>query len=162
MKPSLPSQKQKQIQDLVDDIVISVRRHIFVSDMDLNDFELMADGATEIKFNSGRVICFVAITEVNSVGIIEQKLPVPGESYTTLNLTNSDFWQERIDQNIKTIEIIKSQYASDHNPSEFAVEFKLENGKHFCIEYLDEEEFPDTIRVIEKYEGDRSVRLKFC
>ncbi|MBW4650555.1 MAG: hypothetical protein KME06_17975 [Kastovskya adunca ATA6-11-RM4] len=162
MNPNLLSQKQKIFQDLVNTTVVSIRRHIFVSDMDLDNFEQMADGAIEIKFNSSKVICFVAITEANSVGVIERNLPIPGSSYIILKLTNNDFWQEKINQKIEKIEVLKSQYASNDNPSEFAVEFQLKNGKCFCIEYLDEKEFPDTIRVIEKYEGGQCIRLKFC
>ncbi|NES98365.1 MAG: hypothetical protein F6K32_24920 [Desertifilum sp. SIO1I2] len=162
MNPNLPFQKQKLFQNLVNTKIVSVRRHIFISDMDLDGFEQMADGSTEIKFNNSKIICFVAIAEANSVGVIEQSLPITGSSYISLNLTNNNFWQERINQKIEKIEILKSQYASNNNPSEFAVEFQLKNGKCVCIEYLDEEEFPDTIRVIEKYEENQCIRLKFC
>lgn len=121
----------------------------------------MADGTTEIKFDNNKVVCFVAITEGNSVGVTEKSLQIPGSSYLILDVTNNKFWQQRINRNIDKIEVLKSQYASENNPSEFAVEFQFTNGNYACIEYLDEEECPDTIRVIEKYDGGQCIRLKF-
>lgn len=130
--------------------------------MDLKNFEQMADGTTEIKFDNNKGVCFVAITEANSVGVIEETLQFTGSSYIIFNVTNNIFWKERVNQTISKIEILKSKYASDDNPSEFAVEFQFKNSKCVCIEYLNEEEFPDTIRVIEKYEDDQCIRLELC
>ena len=161
MQPTLPSKKIELFQSLINTQILSVRRHIFKSDRDLENFEQLADGTTEIKFNNNKIVCFVALAEANSVGVCEEKLQDPGSSYIILDLTANHFWQTRINQPIQKIEVIKSEYASENNPSEFAVEFQLKNGKCVCIEYLDEEEFPDTIRVIDKYEGGQCTRLKF-
>lgn len=160
MKPSLPSHKPEFFQSLINTKILSIRRHILRSDLDLENFEQMADGTTEIKFDNNKVVCFVAITEANSVGIIEKTLPSPGSSYLMLEVTTNNFWRPRINQDIQKIEILKSLYASENNASEFGVEFQFTNGYHMCIEYLNEEDFPDTIRVIEQYEGGHYTRLK--
>lgn len=158
MKPSIPSQNTKLLKSLINRKIINVKRHIFKSDMNLDNFEQMADGTTEIEFNSGKVICLFAITEMNSVGITDGLMEPFGSSYITLELSNNLFWESRVNQEIEAIDILQSKYASIDNPSEFGIEFKFQNVTYVCIEYLDEEDFPDTIRVLEKYDNRQCIR----
>lgn len=158
MKPTIPSQNIEFLKSLLSKSIISVKRQIFESDMDLNNYEQIADGATELKFNNDKFICFFAITEINSIGINENLMQPSGSSYIILNLSNNLFWQQRINQEIEAIDILQSNYASADNPSEFGVELKFKNGNYVCIEYINEEDFPDTIRILEKYEGPQCIR----
>ena len=158
MFPTIPSQNTKLFQSLINKRIISVKRHIFESDINLDNFEQMADGTTEIEFNSGKVICFFAITEMSSVGITDGVMERFGSSYIILEVSNNLFWEPRINQEIEAIDILQSKYASIGNPSEFGIEFKFQNGTYVCIEYLDEEDFPDTIRVLEKYGDSQCIR----
>ena len=155
---TIPSQNTKLFKSLINKRISSVKRHIFESDINLDNFEQMADGTTEIEFNSGKVICFFAITEMSSVGIIDGVMEPFGSSYITLELSNNLFWEPRINQEIEAIDILQSKYASIDNPSEFGIEFKFQNVTYVCIEYLDEEDFPDTIRVLEKYDNRQCIR----
>jgi len=58
-------------------------------------------------------------------------------------------------RNIKivSLKILKSKYASEENPEEFGLQFILENDENFLIEYLNDEEIPDTLRLAEEYLG---------
>ncbi len=158
MKPTIHSQNTELFKSLISKRIISVRRQVFDSDMDLDNYERMADGPTEFKFDNDKIVCFFAITETNSVGITDDVMQRYGSSYITLNLSSNLFWQQRINQEVEAISILQSRYASTDNPSEFGVEFKLKNGTCLCIEYLDEENFPDTIRVLEEYKGPQCIR----
>ncbi len=162
MKPTIPSQNTELLKSLLNKSIISIKRQIFESDMDLNNYEQVADGTTEFTFNNGTVVCFFAMTEINSVGVNDNLMQSYGNSCILLNLSNSLFWQRRINQEIETIEILQSTYASTDNPSEFGVELKFKNGTYVCIEYLNEGDSLDTIRILEKYEGSQYIRRAIC
>lgn len=101
MKSTFPSQNTELLRSLINRKIISVRRQIFDIDLDLENFEQMGDGATEIRFDNEKVLCFVAVTETNSVGIIEDAMPSYGSSYIKLELTDNSFWQQRVNQKLK-------------------------------------------------------------
>jgi hypothetical protein len=82
-----------------------------------------------------------------------------GYSYIYKNLTDNSFWKLRVNKTIKKIILIKSIYGSEENPLEFAVELEFENDTKVCIEYINEGDFPDTLRVIEKNEETRCTSL---
>jgi len=130
-----------------------VRRQLYMSDAHLRDYEQNADGPTEVQFDDGSLLYFFAVTEINSIGVQDGKMPPYGESYELHDVSNNTFWRKRVGCPIQRIEILQSQYASLENPSEFAIEFSLTNGLRICFEYLDEEEFPDMVRVTEGYLG---------
>jgi hypothetical protein len=146
------------LKSIIGKRILMVKRQVLRSDMDLENFEQLADGPIEIRLDNNKVICFEAITEINSVGVLNGEIRHYGESYIPIEVTNNLFWQNRINQEIIQIDILKSKYYSTENPSEFGIEFRLENGTQFCIEYLDEEDFPDTIRVIDYYQGAEYIR----
>ncbi len=158
MNQAIPSQNIELLKSLLGKRLISIKRQIFKGDMDLDNYEQIADGTTEFKFNDDQIVCFSAITEANSVGITNNVMQFCGDRYIILTLINNSFWEKRVNQEIEAIYILQSIYTSNENPSEFGVEFKLKNGASICIEYLDEEDFPDTIRVLEKYNGSQYIR----
>ncbi|MCY7276701.1 MAG: hypothetical protein LH702_23940 [Phormidesmis sp. CAN_BIN44] len=153
MKLEIPSKNLDILKHLHGRSIIQVSRQILKSDMDLNDFEQMADGATEVKLDDDKVLHFYALPEINSIGIQEGSMSKCGDSYTFLDVTNNDFWKIRIGKTIAEVSILKSKYASTDNPSEFGIELKLESNVEVYFEYLDEEDFPDTIRLTGKYTG---------
>ena len=82
-----------------------------------------------------------------------------GDSYIFKNLTDNLFWKQRIGEAITRITIFRSIYASEDNPLEFAVEFEFKNDTKACIEYLNEGNFPDTLRIIEQNEETRCTSI---
>jgi hypothetical protein len=146
------------LKSIIGKRIVSIRRQVLKSDMDLDNFEQMADGPTEIRLDNNKVICFAAVAEINSVGVLDGEIRRYGESYMPIEVTNNLFWNRRVNQEIIQVDILKSRYYSAENPSEFGIEFRLENNTQFCIEYLDEEDFPDTIRVLNKYQKANYIR----
>lgn len=150
MNPSIPSQNIDLLTSLLNTKIISIKRQIFRDDMCLQDFEQMADGSVEIEFSNGKIIHFFAITEYDSVGLSEDNAKLYGDSYLTINPGKNQFWKSRINQEVSHIYILESIHSSAHKPIEFGVEFKLINCMSFCIEYINDENVLDTIRVIKK------------
>ena len=159
MKYTLPSDNINLFQSLIGQKVIEVSRRLLESDLALEDYEQMADGATELVFDDGRVISFFSWTEIFSVGVVaNEKIPRSGGYSIYKNLTNNSFWKQRVSQKITKVTIFKSIYATEDNPLEFGIEFEFENNLKICIEYVDGEEISDTLRVIEENEETRCTK----
>lgn len=158
MSLKIPSKNTDLLQHFIGDYIVKINRQIFKGDMDLEDFEQMADGPIEISLSSGTVLCFYALSEINSIAIQEGSMSDYGESYTFYDVTDNDFWRIRTGKIIKSISILKSKYASLENSSEFGIGLKLDNGLEVYFEYLDEEDFPDTVRITEKYLGPECLK----
>ena len=158
MTLKVPSKNLDILKHLHGRSIIQVSRQIFRSDMDLDDFEQMADGATEVKLDDDKVIHFYALTEASSIGIQEGQMKQYGDSYTFLEVNNNDFWKIRIGKTITEVSILKSKYASADNPSEFGIGLKLEGDVEVYFEYLNEEDFLDTIRLTGKYIGSECFK----
>ena len=158
MTLKIPSNNCDNLRHIIGKFVTKVARQILKSDMDLNDFEQMADGPTEISLDDGSILCFYALPEVNSIAIQRECMSEYGESYIYCNVTENNFWKVRVKSKIKSVNILKSKYSSLENPSEFGVGLKLENGLEIYFEYLDEEDFPDTVRVTAEYLGPECLK----
>lgn len=158
MSSLLPSDNQEILRSIVGSKITSVKRQVFRDDMDLEDFEQRADGPVEFQLENERILHFVALTTENSVGVAEGKMPCYGESYTLLDVSNSAFWKWRIGQIVTRIEILKSKHFSSENPSEFGIDLRFGNGLRACIEFLDEEDFPDTLRIVSDIQGSGYLR----
>ena len=159
MQYILPSNSINFLKSLVGRKVVGVSRQLFQDDMNQENYEQMADGSVEFIFDDCKAISFYPWTEICSIGITNVKTKQYGDSYIYKNLTDSTFWQQVIRQSIAKIIIYKSIYASEDNPLEFAIEFEFENSKKVCIEYLSEENFLDTLRVIEQNKETRCTSI---
>jgi hypothetical protein len=138
--------------------LIAIKRQICIHDLNIDDFEQMADGPIEFTLIDGKVINFFSIPEVDSVGIEEGCMNLYGDSYILQDLSNNEFWKSRTNQKIISATILQSKYFSPSNPSEFGLEFELENGKYFYIEYLNEDNFFETLRVLDKYHSPPCIK----
>jgi hypothetical protein len=158
MATGIPSENIILLQHFLDRSIVKVSRQLLKSDMNLDDFEQMADGPTEIQLDDGTFFSLYALSEIGSIGIQGGKMKQYGDSYTFVDVTNNDFWRARVGKKIKSIEILQSKYASPDNPSEFGIKLGLESSTEVNFEYLDEEDYPDTIRVVAKYIGPDYLR----
>ncbi len=134
--------------------IVGVRRQIFEGDMDREDFEQNADGPLEVTLNSGRTFVFFSNTESFSVEVQAGEMPMYGESYKVFDLTNTFFWSCRVNREIRNITAMKSKDANEQFALEFGLQIDLDNDLSFYVEYIDEADFPDMIRVTEKYLGN--------
>ena len=144
MQYTLPSDNVDFFKSLIGLKIIKVSRQLFKDDMNRENYEQLADGSIEFVFNNNKVISFFPWTEVESVSISDTKMNQYGDSYIYKDLTNNSFWKQRVNKTITKIVIVKSIYGSEDNPLEFAVEFEFENDTKACIEYINDEDFPDT------------------
>ncbi|GEM_PF-5643018 len=133
--------------------IINVKRQLYKGDFDLPDYEQNADGPIQLIFSNNMVVHFVSMTESDSVGIFIGSMPAYGSSYMIRDLSENSFWMDRIGQKIEEIHILQSVFVSEYNPNEFGIELIFADKKTVCIEYLDDEDNPDMIRVISSYKG---------
>lgn len=153
MNDTLPSQNLRLLRKLLGKRIISVKRQLFKSDMDLPDYEQNADGPVEFTISDNLAIHFVADTEALSVGVASGVMPLYGDSYELADVSNNSFWGERVGQETTQITILRSTDWSKDYPCEFGVEILFANGKKALIEYKDEEDYPDMIKVTGSYAG---------
>ena len=158
MNNTLPSRSLRSLKNLLNKRLVSVKRQLFRGDMDFPDYEQNADGPIEFTISDGLAIHFVANTEAYSVGIASGEMPPYGNSYDLMDVSSNSFWSERVGQKITQVTILKSTDCSDDYPCEFGIAISFANGKKVLIEYMDEEEHPDMIKVAGKYTGRPCVR----
>ena len=157
MSNSLPSRNLSLLKKLLGNKIVSVKRQLFQGDTDLVDYEQNADGPVELVVSDGSVVHFVADSETFSVGVVPGKMPRYGDSYNYKDLSDNFFWHNRVGQEIKQLVIFKSPDYSTDYPSEFGIEILFANKKKVLIEYRDEEDYPDMIRVAGRYSGQSCV-----
>ena len=154
---TLPSKNLNLLRNLLKKTIVSVKRQLFKGDMDLTDYEQNADGPVEFIISDSSAIHFVADTERFSIGVVSGEMPVYGDSYKLADTSNNSFWNERIGQEIKKLTLFKSFDHSEDYPSEFGVEISFVNRKKVLIEYKDEDDYPDMIKVVDNYTGQPCV-----
>lgn len=81
-------------------------------------------------------------------------MPRYGESYVLSNVGKNSFWSDKINQKICKISYLKSSDFTEDYPCEFGIRMHFENGSSVIFEYVDEMEFPDTLRIVEKHDGN--------
>lgn len=153
MTNTLPSKNSNLLKSLLGKRIVSVKRQIFKDDMDLNDWQQNADGPIEFQFDNDMVIHFIVKTELDSIGVIVGKMPRYGDSYLPIDVSNNSFWFARVGHEIIRLTLLKSPEWSGDYPSEFGVEVLFSNGKKALVEYLNELDHPDMVRVSEGYSG---------
>lgn len=150
MYKTIASQNLHILKPLIGTKITNVTRQLYSPDADLENFQQNADGPIEIQFDNDIVVNFRALTEANSIAIFEGKMPIYGESYIYMDVSHNSFWKSRIRQKIVEIYILQSEFCSEENPCEFGLEIVFENNNKVCIEYLDEDDFPDTLRIVDE------------
>ena len=149
----LPSKNIKLLKRLLGKKIVRVSRQLFRDDMAYEDYEQAADGPVQFSFDDGTTIHVVALTEQISVGIAKGEMDVYGDSYFYADVTDNDFWKPRLNQAICHISLLQLEDADARYPGEVAIEFEFQNGKKAVMEYLNDEECPDMIRVAARYDG---------
>ena len=158
MQHVLPSSNIDFLKSLIGLKIVKVCRQLFKDDMKGENYEQIADGPIELVFNNGNVTSFYSWLESESVCMSNTKMKQYGDSYIYKNLTDNSFWKQRVNRTITEVTLIKSIYASKENALEFAVKFEFENDIKACVEYINEGNFPDTLRVIEHNEETKCTK----
>lgn len=127
-----------------------VRRQVLLSDYDelphrIRDEE--SDGPTELVFDNDTAIHFVPDTEQMSVKVGAGRMPTWGSHFSPIEPTANSFWAQRVGSPVAAVHALISKYATVDNRSEFAVELQLEGGLRVVVEYVNDEEHPDTLRL---------------
>ena len=130
MNLGIPSHNLDLLQSLLGRNIIQINRQLLKTDIELNDFE--------------------------QKGYMNKY----GESYEYRNVTNNSFWKIRTGKTIKAISILKSKYASDDNPSEFAIKIQLENNLEIYFEYLNGSKYESNFYSLQSG-SDRKGRISF-
>ncbi len=122
----------KTLKDVLGSSITKVRRSIFESDYDLENFELEADGITEITFGpNGSTFCFTPYTENCSVTIKASNLPDSSNKYWSTDVELLSFWQNRLN-----IEIVEVLLYFDQDDNVVAIEFMLSNELIVSVQYI--------------------------
>ena len=138
--------------------IISVKRQLFQDDMGFADCEQDADGPVEFAMSDGSIMHFIWDAETFSIGVAPGKMPLYECGYVLQNVTDNIFWRDRVSQEIKKLTLLKYSDFSDNYPSEFGIEVSFANNKKVLIEYKDEENYPDMIRVVDHYSGQACIK----
>lgn len=157
MSNTLPSQNMSLLTMLSGKRIISVKRQLFKHDMDLTEYEQNADGPIQFIIDDGSIVHFIADTETFSIGIVSGEMPRYGDSYELRDVSNNSFWGSRLGQEIEQIALLKSKGWSKDYPCEFGIEISFSNREKALIEYLDEEDYPDMIKVADHYTGQPCI-----
>ena len=147
MQYTIPSHNLDLFQSLIGQKITNVSRRLLESDLDLENYEQMGDGPTELVFSNGQIVAFYSWVRILSIGITQERIERQGMASVYKDITNNSFWKERIGQTISKIVIAKSIYATEKNAMEFAIEFEFENNMKVCIEHTDN---PDSLIVTEE------------
>jgi hypothetical protein len=154
----LPSEF-KQLPTMIGDKIIKAKRQILISDKNIPYYEQNADGPIEIRLKSGLMFHIISHTEGNSILIKEGQMPKYEKYFEEVNVSENSFWKVRLNKTIKNIFILKSLYAEHDNPSEFGIELLFDDSNSLIIEYLDEEDWPDMMRITGRYEGPSCKKI---
>lgn len=157
MSNTLPSQNLNLLNAILSKRITSVKRQLFKGDMDLTDYEQNADGPVQFTIGDSPAIHFFADTETFSVGVASGEMPRYGDSYELTDVSNNSFWGSRIGQKITQVILLKYKGWSEDYPCEFGVEISFANGRKVLIEYKDEENYPDMIKVADHYTGQPCI-----
>ncbi len=149
----LPSQNLNLLKSFIGKRIVSVQRQLFKDDLDLDDWEQSADGPIELTIEDDSSLHFFAKTEMFSMGLAAGKMPQYGDSYVLKNISNNSFWSNRVGQKIVKVKVLKASDSSEDYPSEFGLEILFSNGEKVLIEYLNDQEHLDMIRVSNSYLG---------
>lgn len=160
MNDHLLLQNLPLFKSLIGTQIISVSRYILKSDSHIDEFQQNGDGPVEIQFDNGTVIHFRAYTQGNSVTIFTGKMPLYGDSYMYMDVTHNSFWSSRIWQKITDVYIFQSEHFVPDFPLECVLEMFFANNTNACIEYIDNEEFFDALRVTSQFDKSNLIRHK--
>lgn len=160
MKPKFLSQQKQYLKSWIGQEVIGVKRQIFINDKDLENFEQMADGPIEVLLSDSRLFHFVSMVTPMSIGMATGEMPKYGDSHESIDPSLNSFWESRLRKTIQSVRILKSKTASTHCPYEFGLKLGLQDGPDICFEFIDEKDWPETLRIVEKISGSDYVEIE--
>lgn len=155
MIPRYPSDLRGTLAGLLGESVERVQRQLRTPYRDVAavSADEEADGPTEITFHGGDSVYFVPHTETMSVLMAVGEMPRWGPSYALRDVTTNKFWSARVGRSICRIliwrpaEAVASLEDVEQDRCEFAIEFELESGSKFAIEYVSDEMHVDSLIV---------------
>ncbi len=146
-----PSKSNALLAKLINKKIIKVRRQILKNDIKLyQNFEQNGDGPVEIQLQDGFLVHFIGYTERCSILLKQGPMPDYGKFYKNIDVSHTHFWQQRLNKSINNIIILEDTDSIDI--CEFGIEVYIDNASPFVIEYINEEEWPDMIRITEHKE----------
>ena len=136
-----------------------VVRWLFESDSDRTDFEQDADGPTSLYFEPSLLIHIQPDTEKCGLKVSDADPSGFGPGYVARDVSRNRFWAQRTGARVIHVEILKSVHATQDLPSEFGLEVHFHQGLTAGLEYIDTEEWPDTLRVRAKLDDASAERI---
>lgn len=143
----VPTSNTDLLKNLLGQRIVSVKRQLFIPDLEFGISEEAADGPIELEFNNGFLVHFEALTEQESVGIGRGKMSQYGENYRLKDLSRSSFWQPKMGVLISRIQVLQYRMVGCDNHGQFAIKIEFENNDSLYIEYVSDEDTLDTIRL---------------
>lgn len=153
MNSWLPTQRTDLLRAILGRRLSRVIRWLYEEDIDRLDFEQDADGPTSLIFDPQFVLHVQADQERQGVKLSTVESIEYGSGYRLTDVSENRFWKPRVGNRVARIAVLKSKHATSDYPMEFGLELGFEIGLNFCLEYVDSEEWPDTLRVRHSVEG---------
>lgn len=153
----LPSKSTILLKRLIGKKIIQVRRQLFNAYLDKDIEPQIEDGPLEITLNDDCKLYFFSLTDLWSVGVENGEMPKYGESYKLVDKTHDSFWSSF--KNTKIIEVAYFHGHCELDPCEVAVEITFESGKNFCVEYLNSNEYQDTLHVVNNFPNEQYEKV---
>jgi hypothetical protein len=147
MTPLAPTAQTGLLRELLGRRLSRVIRWLYAEDSDRPDFEQDADGPSSLVFDSDFVLHVEADPERQGIKLSAETLPEYGIGYRWTDVSGNSFWKPRVGMQVVQFTILRSKFATAEYPMEFGLELQFENGLTACVEYVDTEEWPDTLRV---------------
>ena len=115
-----------------------------------------SDGPIEFHLSNGFVFHAQPETETMNVVVAPGPMPSMGESYSFAEVGLNDFWSTRTKRPIVQVDVLQSLY---NERNEFGVEFFLDGGESFAVEYSSEDPAFDQLRITGPYSGPSCSRI---
>ena len=147
IEPSLI--RNRILMSLIGKEIVTVRRQLFLPDLQRGISEELADGPIEFTFDNASIVHFEDWDTFATLVVKEGKMKTYGESYELRDCSDSLFWKKRRYTPIKNIEVLQHSgaYPTTIEP---ALKFVLDNGEIFFVEYVSNGDVQDTIRLSEQ------------
>lgn len=106
----------------------------------------LSDGTLDLFFDDGLLVHLESWTEQWSVTVGGDQIHFP--RYLPLDVTDQPFWRHISNQVLKSVHVLVSPYGTPQCRHEYGVLFTMANGATFLTEYVSDEEFCDTMRIM--------------
>ena len=149
----IPTDYAAHLKGILGNRLLSVVRWLYQEDRDRQDFDESADGPTSLFFESGLVLHVEPAPELESLKLSGGDTRDYSGSYHRTDVSKNSFWSQRIGQRVSQIEVFRSKYSSPTFPAEFGLQLTFENDLTVALEYINDEDWPDTLRIRAKIEA---------